>query len=64
MKTELRTTKLFIVIDEEKLLTAKKSNKTAKFETEEQANEWASGRLNLWCVVKIHFKHEWIEHKI
>ena len=64
MKTELRTTKLFIVIDEEKLLTAKKSNKTAKFDTEEQANEWASGRLNLWCVVKIHFKHEWIEHKI
>tara|TARA_R100000781_G_scaffold105256_1_gene69066 strand:+ start:780 stop:977 length:198 start_codon:yes stop_codon:yes gene_type:complete len=65
MKIELRTTELFIVIDEETLLTAKgKGNKTAKFETEEQAWEWASERLNLWCVVKIHFKHEWIEHKI
>ena len=64
MKIELRTTELFIVIDEEKLLTAKgKGNKTAKFETEEQADEWASGRLNVWCVVKIHFKHEWVQHK-
>tara|TARA_R100000808_G_C2108547_1_gene123343 strand:- start:215 stop:412 length:198 start_codon:yes stop_codon:yes gene_type:complete len=65
MKTELRTTELFIVIDEERLLTAKgKGNKTAKFKTEHEANEWASGVLGLWSVVKIHFKHPWIEHKI
>ena len=61
----MKTTKLFIVIDEEKLLTAKgKNKKTAKFETEEQANQWASQRLNLWCVVKIHFNDEWIQHKV
>tara|TARA_R100000329_G_scaffold822_1_gene1552 strand:+ start:2354 stop:2539 length:186 start_codon:yes stop_codon:yes gene_type:complete len=61
----MKTTKLFIVIDEETLLTAKgKGNKTAKFETEEQANEWASQRLEVWRVFKVHFQHEHIQHTI
>ena len=61
----MRTTKLFIVINEETLLTAKgKGNKTAKFETEEQANEWASQRLEVWRVFKVHFQHEHIHHTI
>ena len=61
----MKTTKLFIVINEETLLTAKgKGNKTAKFETEEQANDWASQRLEVWRVFKVHFKHEHIQHTL
>ena len=61
----MKTTELFIVINEETLLTAKgKGNKTAKFKTEEQANEWASRRLEVWRVFKVHFQHEHIQHTI
>jgi len=61
----MRTTKLFIVIDEYKLETSKHEDGTiAKFETENQANDWACGRLEVWQVFKVHFQHEWIQHKI
>jgi hypothetical protein len=60
----MKTTNLFIVINEESLNTMKgKGGKTAKFKTEKDADEAASGRLNLWTVVKIHFKHEFKAHE-
>ena len=38
--------------------------KPLKFETEEQANDWASNNCEVWRVFKVHFKHEWIQHTI
>lgn len=60
----MKTTKLFIVIDEEKLEVSKDINngKTLKFETKEQANDWASRNCEVWRVFKVHFKHEHIQH--
>jgi hypothetical protein len=61
----MKKTKLFIVIDEATLLTAKgKQNKTAKFRTEKEADEWASQRLEMWSVFKVHFNHKFIKHTI
>jgi len=51
------------VINEETLNTLKgKGGKTAKFTTREQADSFASERLEMWSVSKIHFKHKWITH--
>lgn len=61
----MRETNLFIVLDEETLNTLKgKGNKTAKFQTEEEANMFAGGRLEVWTVVKVHFQHRFINHKV
>lgn len=62
----MKTTKLFIVIDEEKLEVSKDVNngKPLKFETEEQANDWASRNCEVWKVFKVHFKHEHIQHTL
>lgn len=61
----METTKLFIVLNEENLNTMKgKGGKTAKFATEAEANMVAAGKLNIWCVVKIHFNHKWLNHKV
>jgi hypothetical protein len=60
---ELKTTELFIVLDEETLLTMKgKGGKTAKFKTEKEADEAASHKLNMWIAVKVHFEHKWLHH--
>ena len=61
----MKTTKLFIILNEETLNTMKgKGGKTAKFETKEEANIEAAGRLNMWVVVKVHFEHKFINHKV
>ena len=61
----MRTTKLFVVLNEETLNTMKgKGGKTAKFATEEEANMEAGGRLNMWTVVSVHFTHRFLHHKI
>ena len=60
---DLLETELYIVINEETLNTLKgKEGKTAKFTTREQADSFASERLEMWSVSKIHFKHKWINH--
>jgi len=41
-----------------------KGNKTAKFRTEQEANFAAAEKLNIWVVVKIDFKHEFINHTV
>lgn len=62
-KEDLLETELYIVINEETLNTLKgKGGKTAKFTTREQADSFASERLEMWSVSKIHFKHKWIDH--
>ena len=59
------TTKLFIVLNEETLNTMKGfGGKTAKFETEEEADMVASESLNMWTVVKVHFNHRWLHHTV
>tara|TARA_R110001599_G_scaffold93196_1_gene243320 strand:- start:134 stop:268 length:135 start_codon:yes stop_codon:yes gene_type:complete len=41
-----------------------KRGKTAKFETEEEANMEAGGRLNMWVVVSVHFEHKFLQHTV
>jgi len=61
----MKTTKLFVVLNEETLNTMKgKHGKTAKFETEQEANAVASKKLNMWSVIKVHFNHEWLNHTV
>jgi len=62
----MKTTKLFIVIDEATLQTRinEETNQVAKFKTEKEADEWASQRLEMWSVFKVHFNHKFIEHTI
>jgi len=61
----LKTTNLWIVINEEKLNTMKgKGGKTAKFKTEEEANMAASGKLNMWVAVNVHFNHKFLQHSL
>ena len=61
----MRTTELFIVLNEETLNTMKgKGGKTAKFETKEEANRVASEKLNMWEVHKVHFHSEQIHHTV
>lgn len=61
----MKTTKLFVVLNEETLNTMKgKFGKTAKFETEQEANNVASAKLNMWRVVRVHFNHEWLHHSV
>lgn len=62
-ESQLLTTQLYIVINEETLDTLKgKDGKTAKFTTGKDADSFASERLEIWSVSKIHFKHKWINH--
>tara|TARA_R110000751_G_scaffold238555_1_gene339372 strand:+ start:651 stop:836 length:186 start_codon:yes stop_codon:yes gene_type:complete len=61
----MRTTKLFVVLNEETLNTMKGfGGKTAKFATEEEANLKAAGKLTLWIVVGVHFNHKWVQHTV
>jgi len=61
----MRNTNLWIVLNEETLNTMKgKNNKTAKFSTKEEANEVASGKLNMWVVVHVNFNHKWLNHTV
>tara|TARA_R110001599_G_scaffold327687_1_gene540750 strand:- start:69 stop:266 length:198 start_codon:yes stop_codon:yes gene_type:complete len=60
----MKHTDLFIVINERTLNTMKGfGGKTAKFKSMEQANEKACKKLELWSVVPIQFRHEFIQHK-
>ena len=61
----MKTTKIFIVLNEETLNTMKgKGGKTAKFKTKEEANMSAGGRLNIWVVVEVNFNHPFIQHNV
>jgi len=62
----MKTTELFIVIDEATLQTRidKKTKEVAKFKTKKDADEWACGEVEMWSVAKIHFTHPFIEHKL
>ena len=61
----MKTTKLFIVLNEETLNTMKgKGGKTAKFKTEKEADEAASEKLMMWTTVSVHFNHKWLNHTV
>ena len=61
----MRETNLFIVLNEDTLNTLKgKGNKTAKFKTEWEADAFASKKLEVWKVVKVHFTHRFINHEV
>tara|TARA_R110001606_G_scaffold291090_1_gene438948 strand:+ start:985 stop:1170 length:186 start_codon:yes stop_codon:yes gene_type:complete len=61
----MNKTNLWIVLNEETLNTMKgKGGKTSKFETEKEANETASSKLNMWVCVNVNFEHKFLEHKI
>lgn len=62
-----KTTEIWVVLNEENLQIARENTRAkspAKFHTEEQANNWASERLNMWVAVKVHFNHRWLQHKV
>jgi hypothetical protein len=60
---QLLTTHLYIVIDEEHLETLKGSDGiTAQFTDRQEADSFASERLEIWSIKEIFFKHKWIQH--
>jgi hypothetical protein len=62
MKTQEQ---LFVVLNEETLNTMKgQGNKTAKFNTYEEANMAAAEKLNMWCVVEVYFNHKFLQHTV
>ena len=65
--TTEKTTKLWVVLNEETLQIERQNvggKAPAKFNTEEQANNWASERLNMWVAVEIFFNHRWLNHQV
>ena len=61
----MKHTKIFVVLNEETLSIMKgKHNKVAKFPTEEAADLAASYKLNMWKVVEVNFKHEFLHHTL
>jgi len=61
----MKHTKLFIVLNEETLNTMKgKNGKTAKFNTENEADKIAAGKLNMWSVVEVNFVHKFLNHTV
>ena len=63
LDSQLLTTHLYIVIDEEHLETLKGSDGiTAQFTDRQEADSFASERLEIWSIKEIFFKHRWIQH--
>ena len=61
----MKTTDLFIIINDETLETVKRlGGKTAKFETEADAYSVTSVTLESWSVVRIAFSHRFIGHTV
>ena len=61
----MKTTNLFIIINDETLNTVKGAGgKTAKFKTEADADKAVSGKLESWSVFNMHFIHKFINHKV
>ena len=60
-----KTTKLFVVLNEETLEIMKdKNGKAQKFKTEKEADDSeAAGRLDMWTAVSVHFIHRFIHHE-
>ena len=57
-------TNVFVVLNEETLEMLKcDSGRTLKFDTKEDANKYASRKLELWSVFQVAFKHPWIQHE-
>lgn len=67
-----QTTKGFAILNEEtmQMETIKETDNwrgygnTLLFATEDEAEEHAAGKLELWQVIKIHFNHKCINHTI
>jgi hypothetical protein len=60
-----KITNLWVILDEVKLEVHKNhKGETMKFNTEKEADEFASKSLHLWIVVKIHFEDRWVQHFI
>ena len=60
-----KTTKLFVVLNEETLEIMKdKNGKAQKFKTEKEADDSeAAGRLNMSTAVLVHFRHRFIHYE-
>ena len=61
----MKTTDLFIVINDETLNTMKGADgKTAKFKTEKEADDVAATKLESWSIARIAFTHRFIGHTV
>jgi hypothetical protein len=63
----MRTTNLYIIINDETLQTVIRKNKEgrneiATFHSEGEADTFASSRLDSWSVCHINFNHRFIHH--
>jgi hypothetical protein len=70
---EDKTTHGFIILDEDKMkiIHQLKSTNGIEFKTEpriwsreEDANTFASERLEMWSIIEINFKHRFIHHEV
>ena len=59
----MRTTIIFVILDEEKLEIAQHEGEAARFKTAQEADFWAADRLNLWTIIKVHFTAHGIHHE-
>jgi hypothetical protein len=61
----MRTTNLFIIIDESNLEVKKsKKGEVKKFKSEKEADVFASKCLEIWTVLHVNFNHPFIEHTL
>lgn len=58
----MRTTKVYIVLNEASLEIAKQKGEVRKFITEADADKWARKNLHLWIVIEVYFKDKHIQH--
>ncbi len=58
----MRTTRVFIVLNEASLEIAKQKGEVRRFITEAEADKWARKNLHLWIVIKVYFKDKHIQH--
>jgi hypothetical protein len=58
-----KETNVFLILDETTLEIVKgDDNQALKFSTQDEANEFASGRLDVWDVINSCFIHRRVQH--
>lgn len=60
----MRTTNVYIILNEETLGVVSSDGKTRKFKTFKEANAFASEILEVWTIIHVAFEHKWIQHKV
>ena len=60
----MKTTKVFLILNEQTMrIEVNEFGKARMFETYRTADEWATGELNMFDIVKSHFTHDMLHHE-